>query len=334
LKALIKTKVKDELRIEERNIPILNDNELLVQVEYCGVCGSDLHAAAHAKGYEFVPKPIVLGHEISGTVMKVGNNVNKSLKNSRVIIKPVTHCGECEQCKKGYYNICSNILGLGLHYDGGMAEYIKVSSNQIIVIPDDLPFDVAALAEPLYVAIHAVERINDPIENKSILVQGCGIIGIFTAIVAKLKKGDVIISGLKRDWEHRLRYAEEIGIKTEIFEEQIETNDQFDFIFECSGSSIATEKAINRLKKGAEIILVALYENYLQFPINGLVRSEINVISSYSSNEEDFYKSIKILMDNVGKFDKFIKKYPLIDGVEAFNDAKNQRVLKPLLKLK
>src|SRR5699024_8587384 len=182
----------------------INDEELLIKVEYCGICGSDLHAASHAKGYEFVPKPIILGHEISGVVVDAGTKVDKKLINSRVIVLPGNFCGNCEYCKNGQDNICLNISGIGLHYDGGMAEYVKVKANQIIVLPQELPSDIAALTEPLAVAIHAVERIGDQINDKKVLVQGCGIIGMFTAIAAKNKGADVTISGLQRDWDHRL----------------------------------------------------------------------------------------------------------------------------------
>src|SRR5699024_8708143 len=152
---------------------------------HCGICGSDLHAANHDKGYEFVPKPIILGHEISGTVIDVADKHNLDLLENNVVIVPAKYCGECQQCLTGAFNICNNISGVGLHFDGGMTEYIKVLPEQLINIPSTLSLEVAALAEPLSVAMHAVKRMQGDIKGKDVLVQGCGIIGLFTAIIAK-----------------------------------------------------------------------------------------------------------------------------------------------------
>lgn len=331
MKALVKTEVKDEFRIENREIPNISADELLIKVEYCGVCGSDLHAASHAKGYEFVPKPIILGHEFSGLVAKVGSEENKSLLNQRVIIMPGVFCGECEQCTNGRENICSNITGIGLRTDGGMAEYAKVKAQQVLLKPDELPSDIAALTEPLSVAIHAVGRIGDEMLGKKVLVQGCGIIGMFTAIAAKNRGADVTISGLQRDWEHRLSLAEKFDINTEIFENVDVRDNKYDYIYECSGSSIAAENAIKRLKKGGMMVVVALYEQKVELPMNVIVRSEINVLSSYGSTRKDFHSAIDVLTNNKEQMRKLFRIYSLNDGHAAFRDAKSQKVLKPIL---
>lgn len=331
MKALVKTQIKDEFILEEREIPRISEDEILIKVEYCGVCGSDLHAASHAKGYEFVPKPIILGHEFSGIVTKVASKHNEHLLNKRVIVVPGVFCGECEQCKSGRENICINVKGIGLMSDGGMAEYVKVHANQIIETPNDLPQEIAALTEPFSVAIHAVERLGDKIENKNVLVQGCGIIGMFTAIAAKSKGANVTISGLERDWEHRLSRAETFGISTEIFEKLDGNATKYDYLFECSGSSIATENAISRLKKGGEMVLVALYEQKVEFPMNTIVRGEINVLSSYGSTIKDFHSAIEVLRTNKEEFSNLIQVYQIEEGENAFIDAKEQKVLKPII---
>ncbi|WP_404328498.1 zinc-binding dehydrogenase [Mesobacillus maritimus] len=331
MKALVKTEIKDEFRMENREAPAIGENELLIKVEYCGVCGSDLHAASHAKGYEFVPKPIILGHEFAGVVAEVGSEKNNPLMDKRVIIVPGVFCGECEQCRSGNENICVNISGVGLHKDGGMAEYVKVQSDQVIMTPDDLPSEIAALTEPLSVAMHAVERIGDNLSGKEVLVQGCGIIGMFTAISAKNKGANVTISGLQRDWEHRLSLASIFDIKTEIYENSESNVDKYDFIYECSGSSFAAENAINRLKKGGMMVLVALYEQKVELPMNVIVRGEINVLSSYASTITDFHSAIALLTKTKDQMRKLISIYALEEGAKAFSDAKNQKVLKPIL---
>lgn len=333
MKYLVKTVNPNDFVIEEREIPKLDENELLIKVEYCGICGSDLHAAAHAKGYEFVPMPIVLGHEFSGVVSRVGSKKNDELLDKRFIVVPGIFCGECEQCKSDKGNICTNISNIiGLVNDGGMSEYVKVNEKQVIPTPDDLPSDVAALTEPLSVSSHAVRLVEGDIKNKNVLVQGPGIIGMFTAIVAKYKGANVTISGLEKDYESRLKYAEPFGIHTEVFETTKEKFGDFDYIFECSGSSGATENAPYRLKKGGKLILVALYEQKVEFPMNILVRGGIDIISSYGGTYEDFYNSINLLSEKKDEIRELITVYNLNNGANAFSDARNQKVLKPLIK--
>src|SRR5690625_2796226 len=178
LKALVKTDKANEFIIESIPTPTVEKGEALIRVDYCGVCGSDIHAANHAKGYEFVPKPIILGHELSGHVVKVHPDSNKDLMHSRVVISPLNYCTQCEQCKEGKYNICSNIRNQGLHFNGGMAEYVKCNVNNIYKVPESLPNDIAVLVEPMTIALHAVDTVGKVKENEHILVQGCGVIGL------------------------------------------------------------------------------------------------------------------------------------------------------------
>jgi L-iditol 2-dehydrogenase len=334
LKALVNTKVKNEFLIEKRPIPNLEKDEVLIKVEYCGVCGSDLHAASNAKGYEFIPKPIILGHELSGYVIQIhpGSN-NKDLLDSRVVVEPGVYCNKCKQCLNGRRNICSNIKALGLHYDGGMAEYVKVKADFIHQIPESLPYEMAAMTEPLSVALHAVQKVGNVKENQNVLVQGCGIIGYFAAIAAKNRGANVTISGLKKDWEYRLRYAELFGIETEIVEDTANKKKDFDMIFECSGSSIAAETGILRLKKGGTFVLVALYEQEVKFPVNNMVRGEINILPSYAYDRNDFQQAFDLLNEHQEKFKNIISIYPLENGPQAFADARQQKVLKPILKM-
>lgn len=333
MKALVKTENKNEFVLKDREKPTLGPDDILVKIHYCGVCGSDLHAAAHAKGYEFVPFPIVFGHEASGTIVETGPDVDETLRNKRVIIRPGINCGTCEQCLSGNKNVCTNKTIIGLHVDGAMAEYVRLKQHQILIFPHTLPFEIAALNEPLSVGIHAVERIGDELKGKNVLVQGSGIIGMFTAISAKDRGANVTISGLRKDWEHRLSLAEIFNIQTKIYEDAEVEEQEYDFIFECSGSSIATESSIKQIKRGGTLILVALYEQDVVLPLNIMVRSEIDVLCSYGSNTVDFKKAVKVLDKYQNKMKKIISLYPLERGGEAFKDASEQKVLKPILKI-
>ncbi|GAA0348666.1 zinc-binding dehydrogenase [Oceanobacillus oncorhynchi subsp. oncorhynchi] len=332
IKSLVKTIEANEFEIQNREIPVLNKGEVLIKVDYCGVCGSDLHAANHDPGYEFVPKPIVLGHEISGTITKVKSDNDENLLNKRVVITPGIVCGQCEACKNGDINICENISATGLHFDGGMSEFIKAKREQVIPIPDELSLDIAALTEPLSVSIHAVCQLGEQIRGKDVLVQGCGIIGMCTAIVAKNFGANVTLSGLKRDLNTRLKKAQIFDLNIHINDEN-SYNQMFDYVFECSGSSPAFENSIGQIKKGGAAVLVALYKNQMILSPNILVRREIDILGSYASNIKDFEHALSLLLKQQKAFRQLIKLYPLEDGANAFLEANNQEVLKPVLQI-
>ena len=332
MKTLLKTKEVNQFLMTEKDIPMLKEDELLIKVAYCGVCGSDVHAATHAKGYEFVPLPIVLGHEFSGVVAQVGDKVDESYLHQSVVGVPGIFCGECVQCKQGEFSICDHLKIVGLHVDGAMAEYVKVTTDQIILVPDDLSLSLAALTEPLSVALHAVDRVG-ALENKRILVQGCGIIGVFTALALKNQGHRVVLSGLKKDWEHRLKVANSIGISTMIADDHEKDIGCFDVVFECSGSTTGTELIIPNINKAGFLVLVALYDRDLHINMNHLVRSQINILTSYGSNLTDFSAALGFIERNQTAVSKLIKAYSLDDGQQAFDDALAQRVLKPIIQI-
>lgn len=334
MKALVKTEIVNEFKIQQRLVPTLEIDEVLIKVEYCGVCGSDLHASSHSKGYEFVPKPIILGHEFSGSVVGVHPETNnKDILGSRVVVEPGMYCNTCEQCLKGQKNICSNIKCLGLHFDGGMAEFVKVKMDSILEIPSSIPFEIAALTEPLAVALHAARNIANVESKQNVLVQGCGIIGLFVAIAAKSMGANVIVSGLQKDLNSRLSHVEKFGIEIEVVEDNSNKKENFDIIFECSGSPRGAETGILRLKKGGTFVLVALYEQEVKFPVNNLVRGEIKLLSSYGYIRENFHQAFEILNKYKEQLKNVISIYSLDDGSDAFSDAKQQKVLKPIIKI-
>ncbi|MEQ6353439.1 alcohol dehydrogenase catalytic domain-containing protein [Lysinibacillus sp. M3] len=333
MKALVKVG-KGQIKVQDRQRPILEENEILIKVSHCGVCGSDLHAAHHAKGYEFVPKEIILGHELSGTVIEVHPaSSNEHLLNAHVVVEPGVTCSQCEQCRQGKQNICSNIQCLGLHFDGGMAEYVKVNAASVHLIPENLPFKIAALAEPLSVALHAVEKVSNDITGKKVLVQGCGIIGFFVAIAAKNAGAFVTVLGLRRDRSVRLSAIEKFDIAVEIVEDPLEKRNDADIVFECSGSSLAAQQGISRLKKGGSFVVVALYEQDVTLPLNVMVRGEINLLPSYGYYSNDFEKAFNLLASYKEQFAAIVAVYPLLNGALAFEDARKQRVLKSMIEM-
>lgn len=330
MQAAIKTKRKNEIILGNIDIPQLNDDEVLVKVKNCGVCGSDLHAFVQSKGYEFINPPRILGHEIAGNIVKVGHEIDNDLMDSNVIVESMHYCNECENCLSGRFSICENNKVIGLHYDGGMAEFVKTKRKFIRKVPNNLPLKIAVLSEPMSVAVHAVNKIKYLKPNSHILIQGPGIIGIFVGMICISRGAKVTLSGLEADYKTRLSRAKEFGMDIHLSNKETLDKD-VDIIFECSGSSHALETSFKGLKKGGQLIVVALYEQSVNLFMTDLVRNEWDITTSYGSNSADYLEAFEILNSNQIQLDKIVNYYQLKDVNEAFDDSLNKEVLKAIL---
>jgi L-iditol 2-dehydrogenase len=328
--AAVKTELPKKIILNQKPIPQLKEGELLIKVEGCGVCGSDLHAFTHSKGYEFVPKPIILGHEIAGEVVAGYDQVDEGWLGQKVIIESMHYCNECENCRAGRYSICENNKVIGLHFNGGMAEYVKSNKRYVRVIPNDLPTKIAALSEPMAIAVHAVKKAGGIKENQLVFVQGPGIIGFFVGLVCLSKGAKVILSGLEKDYEFRLSKAREFGMDIHVVDRETLTQKP-ELLFECSGASAAVSSGISRLKKGGKAIIVALYEQNVNLFLTDLVRNEWPIITSYGCDPIDFAEAFNLLKEHQTKLLQIISYYSLQDTATAFADSLNQKILKAVL---
>ncbi|WP_408008414.1 zinc-binding dehydrogenase [Pseudalkalibacillus sp. A8] len=328
--AAVKTKQKREVVLQETERPRLKEGDVLIQVDCCGVCGSDLHAYNHSKGYEFVPKPIILGHEIAGTVIDVHDPSNEKLIGQKVIVESMHYCGECDNCRMGRTSICLHNQVIGLHFNGGMAEYVKTNVQFIQKIPDGLSPTTAALCEPMAIAVHAVERAGKINDKQVVLVQGPGIIGLFVSIICVLKGAKVILSGLERDFESRLSKCPLFGVEPHVVEHG-PVPDKVDLLFECSGANSAVQLGFNRLKKGGKAIIVALYEEETSLFLTQLVRNEWSLITSYGCDPSDYQLAFELLKSHEESLQYVVDYYSLSNAVQAFTDSFNQTVLKSVL---
>ena len=164
---------------EERDIPIPGPGELLIKLEYVGVCGSDLHFYSDGRLANWVPDgPLVLGHEPGGVVVEVGPGVEGFTVGDRVALEPGVPCGHCEDCLKGHYNLCQHVKFMAIpgERDGVFSEYCTHAASMTFHLPDNVSTMEGALMEPLAVGMHACELSNAKI-GQSAVVLGCGCIG-------------------------------------------------------------------------------------------------------------------------------------------------------------
>ena len=253
-----------KMGFEEREIPKVKDDEVLVKLEYVGICGSDLHYyETGAIGDYVVEPPFVLGHEPGGTVVEVGKNVKHLKVGDRVALEPGKTCGHCEFCKTGRYNLCPDVVFFATPpVDGVFQEYVAHEADLCFKLPDNVSTLEGALIEPLAVGFHAAIQGDAHLGQKAV-VMGAGCIGLVSMMALKARGvSEVYMVDIM---EKRLEKALELGAtgvingaKEDVLERVKELTDGagMDLVIETAGTEITTRQAIHMAKKGSNIVLV------------------------------------------------------------------------------
>lgn len=254
---------KHDLRIEERAIPEVGPQDVLIQVKACGVCGTDVHIYEGDKGAAEVTPPTILGHEFSGVVVKTGSEVSGFQKGDRVCIDPNCYCGACEPCRSGVAHYCAHMIGYGTTVDGGFAQYCAVNCRQVYRLGDHTTFEQGAMAEPAACCLHGIDLCGIR-PGHQVVVIGGGMIGLLMLQLAKLAGAakvallepveskrevgrqlgaDVCIDPLCEDVKARLKEAGMTWIRT---------------VIECVGRSSTIEQAIDLAGNKAVVMMFGL----------------------------------------------------------------------------
>lgn len=268
--------------------PVIGDDEALVRVAACGICGSDIHGMNGSSGRR-IP-PVVMGHEGSGTIVEVGAGVEGWREGDRVTFDSTIFCGECGYCKKGQINLCDarQVLGVScqeFRRDGAFAEFVAVPARVLHCLPDGITFEEAAFAEPVGVALHAVNRVA-PEKGETAVVIGAGLIGLL--VVQALKRaGCGEVYAVDRD-EGRLKLAVELGAKVgwladdEVSSKILDATSGkgVDIAMEVVGASSTVNLAVNVVRKGGRVGLVGNLAQEVGFPLQAVVTRELSIYGS------------------------------------------------------
>jgi L-iditol 2-dehydrogenase len=338
MKAFVKTgRQAGEAGLKDGPAPAPGPGEILLRVAGCGVCGSDLHAVGADAGFEWIEPPVILGHEFSGTVEKVGDGVTRVGTGDRVVTIAVQGCGRCENCRTGSTQLCPNREAVGLSRDGGMAEYALVSARHVVPVPEELDLTRAALAEPLAVAARAVYVRAGVERGQRVVVSGPGPIGAFCAMLARDVGAEVLVTGLEGDARWRLPAVERVGLRTANLSDaplQDHLPHAFgerspDLWIESSGSVGALSSALEVVRPGGTVVVVGIYADEMTFSPTSAVRRELDVAFSYSCNRAD-YETALALLDNLD-LGPLMREYALEDAPDAFAAVGEGRVVKAVL---
>jgi L-iditol 2-dehydrogenase len=294
MKALVLKEYK-RLVFEEVPTPEPGPGEVLVAVKACGICGSDVHGMDGSTGRR--RPPIIMGHEAAGTIAGAGKGVCGWSEGDRVTFDSTIYCGHCQYCQEGLINLCENRRVLGVscaeyRQNGAFAEFVTVPQRILYRLPEQLPFDHAALVEPFAIALHAIRR-SPPSLNDSVVVMGAGMIGL--ALVQGLRRagcGQIIVVDVM---EERLDTALGFGAtatinsgKTNVVEEtsRLTMGRGADIAFEAVGVTATVEWALSCLRKGGSATLVGNVAPKIDFPLQIAVTRELSVFGSCASRGE------------------------------------------------
>jgi len=312
--------------------------EVAIRVAYCGICGTDMHVF-HGNMDARVGLNRVIGHEMSGTVAAIGDNVTNVSKGQKVVVRPLDHCGDCPACDAGHFHVCHRLKFLGLDTDGAMQEIWTVPAHTLHVLPDDLRLDHAALIEPVAVACHDV-RLSALQKGEDVVVIGGGPIGILVAMVARDAGGKVVISEVN---PNRLAIAQKLGFKTvnpiEVdLKAEINTitaEKGADVVFEVSGTQPGVDAMTAVAATRARIVMVAIHAQKPQIDLFQFFWRELKLLGARVYEPVDYEKAIGIIATGGVDADTVITNVAaLADIQQAFEDLDNSpTALKSLIKV-
>jgi len=311
---------KETLEYKEFKDPISIKGESVIKVHASGICGSDMHAY-HGKDERRIP-PLILGHEISGTVFH-GNE-----KGKKVVLNPLITCGNCEYCKNGKEHLCSKRVLLGMNRpierQGGFAELVLVPDKNIYELPNGLDMKNAPIAEPTAVSLHAVELAEKsfykPLKDLRILVIGGGAIGLLCALILeKIKKCNNVF--LSEPNQKRLAVCSKNLNSKSVEPNNAEIKESsFDVIFDTVGLELTRQSSIKLAKPGASIIHIGLTQPSGIFDFRKATLQEVTFIGTYCYTNKDFANTLDILAKgNIGDLN-WIEFRDLKKGATAFKE--------------
>ncbi len=332
MKALLLTEYS-KLEMADLPVPQPAAQEVLIRVEACGICGSDVHGYDGSSGRR-IP-PIVMGHEAAGTIEAVGSGVSKFKKGDRVTFDSTIYCGKCEYCQKGLMNLCGNreVLGVStpeFRRAGAFADYVVVPELVLYNLPASVSFAEAAMVEPLSVAVHAV-AVSEIAKGSTALVVGAGMIGLL--VLQSLKVAgctQIIVSDID---DTRLKLARELGATATI---NAKTSDAVaevkkltdgagvDTALEAVGSTPTIKAAIESVKRGGTVTLIGNISPTAEIPLQSVVSRQIRLQGSAASAGE-YPQAIKLIAKGAVTVKPLITAVaPLEDGAQWFTRLHNR----------
>ena len=313
-------KGKKEFEIKEIEEPVIDNTNVVVKVLKAGICGSDLHYFEMGE-----PVGLVMGHEFCGEVIDPGNRDDLKV-GDRVTALPISPCGVCPACLSGNPQYCkstwTHAVGLSLDNPGALTEKIKVRSDMVLKVPDNVSDDEAAMVEPTAVALHGIHLADVKVGSK-VLVIGGGIIGLMSAMFAKMEGASFV--AVSETNPKRGEKAISLGVADKYYDATSEdminevitdTNGGFDIVIECCGNSSAVTSSLVTVKPGGVVVLVGVATGPISIPTVVAVMNELTVKGAIAYTKEEFATCLDLISHKQIEVMQFVSDIVGYDEVE------------------
>ncbi len=334
----------NKMEIRDIEMPVLRDRDVLVKLEYVGICGSDVHYLEHGKIGDFIVEgDFILGHECAGTVTEVGSGVKNLKVGDKVALEPGITCGQCEFCKTGRYNLCPDVEFLATPpYHGSLMNYIAFPENMCFKLPENITTKEGALVEPLAVGMHAAIQGNVKLGD-SVVILGAGTIGLVTLLACKAYGATeiTVVDVLPK----RLEYAKKLGatatinaLEVDVFSEmdKITGKKGVDIVIETAGSARTISQTPYLVKNGGTIVLVGLApQDIIEFNFAKIMAKEAQIKSVFRYRNI-YPTAIKAIANGVIDISGIVThEFDFEDSAKAFDHVINnkQDVVKAVIKI-
>ena len=257
---------KGDIRVDQQYpTPSPKENEVLIRVRACGVCGTDVHIFSGAQGATECNPPVILGHEFAGEVVEVGSAVTRVKPGDHVTVNPNISCESCDQCRRGNVHFCDTMTATGVNHDGGFAEYCVVLEKQAHVIPDSVPFEEAAMCEPVACCLHGIDLSSIKCGD-TVMIIGGGTIGMIMLQLAQMSGAVrcvlLDVNEKRFDLAHKLGAELTLNPAKDDVPAELKKHgfDDIRVVIECAGRPETVMNAIEYAGKAATVMIFSLTE--------------------------------------------------------------------------
>jgi threonine 3-dehydrogenase len=326
MKALCKLKSEPGLwMLDDADIPVINDNEVLIKITRSSICGTDIHIFNWDEwSQENVPVPLITGHEYAGVIVEVGSDVKHLKKGTRVSGEGHLVCGTCRNCRAGLRHLCRNTAGIGVNRQGSFAEFLALPAENVITLPDDISDEIGAILDPLGNAAHTALAFN--LVGEDILITGAGPIGMMSAAICRhIGARHIVITDINPE---RLRLAEKLGatrtvdITRESLPEvmsELNMTEGFDVGLEMSGQPAAINDMIDNINSGGKVALLGIPSSPPSPDWNKIIFKGLTLKGIYGREMyETWYKMIAMLQSGLDISPIITHRFPIDRFEEAF----------------
>jgi alcohol dehydrogenase/L-iditol 2-dehydrogenase len=329
--------------VEVRDVPVptIGRGECLVEVKFCGICGSELHMY-HGQLNQLARPPVVLGHEWSGQIVQVGEGVKGFAVGDRVTCETAAEtCGECAFCRSGEYNLCPERRAFGFAVDGAFANYVRTNYRLLHHIPEGVSYEEAAMTEPVCVAYNAVIEKSRLRPGDLVVVIGPGPVGLFSAQIAKLAgAGTVIVTGTPKD-SKRLALAEELGVDMVV---NVAERDPAEvvrslgdglgahLVIDAAGVPPAVKQSLALVRRNGQITKLGWALAPINLPMDEIVAWALTYQGSFSHTWKTWESCLSLMQRGWVKTQPLISQvWPITRWEEAFEKLESMEAHKILL---